>query len=79
MYDFILDKGCLDCILTGPQGLDLCDKALTEIYKTLKVNGIFYMISVGKPEERISTIIKTHKWQIEIEKISNCLMLILLL
>jgi len=79
MYDFILDKGCLDCILTGPQDLDLCDKALTEIYKTLKVNGIFYMISVGKPEERISTIIKTHKWQIEIEKISNCLMLILLL
>jgi len=70
MYDFIFDKGCLYCILTGPQGLEICEIAITEIYKSLKVNGIFYMISIGKPEERIS-IIKPQKWQMEVELISK--------
>merc|ERR1711998_13782 len=44
-YDFIIDKGCLDCILCGEKSTSNLDAALAECARVLKPGGMLLSIS----------------------------------
>lgn len=72
-YDVVIDKGCLDCILSDPKNAqEKFSAAIKEIYKTMKKDGILYYLSTAKPEKRISFLTNTnHNAKVEIEEISK--------
>jgi len=71
-YDYVIDKACIDCLLTANDGEDNFIKALTEINISLKENGIFYYFSNGKPDKRISLLTRVFRdCKIDIEEIGN--------
>ncbi|EGR33567.1 protein kinase domain protein [Ichthyophthirius multifiliis] len=51
-FDFVIDKGTLDCILCGECSTANSYKALQEIYRVLTNKGIYFLISYGSPENR---------------------------
>ena len=72
-YDIIIDKGCLDCIMTESTQENADSKminSLKEINKIMSDNGTFYYFSTGKPEKRISYLSQVFNCKIEIEEIS---------
>jgi hypothetical protein len=72
-YDKVIDKGCLDCIMTNPKNPEENFKTcLQEIFRSMKINGVFYYISTSKPDKRISLITSASlNLKIEIEEISK--------
>ena len=72
-YDIVIDKACLDCLLTSNEGNeDNFIKALNEINNSLKENGIFYYFSSGKPDKRISLLTRVFRdCKIDIEEIGK--------
>jgi hypothetical protein len=75
-YDLIIDKGCLDCLMTDNQyAVHSFTNGIREIYKCLKPESeLFVYISTGRPDKRISLSTGTEfKVKIDIEEIGNCL------
>ena len=74
-FDIIIDKGCLDCILSEPiNGENKFLAALTNIIGSLdEKGGIFYYFSSGKIEDRINLFYKVPKikFKFEIVDINN--------
>ena len=59
LFNVILDKGCLDCILSDPKnGEDKFVNTLNGLIGSLKSKGIFYYFSDGKIEDRINLLFK---------------------
>ena len=52
-FDVVLDKGTLDAIICGDEGVCFPDKVISEIYRVLKENGLYICITYGKPEARM--------------------------
>ena len=52
-FNVVIDKACLDAILTGDQAVDNYEKVLNEIHRVLTPEGIFINISYGVPEARL--------------------------
>ncbi len=73
-YDIIIDKGCLDCILSEPNQEISEEKfisSLKEINKMmLSDNGKFYYFSSSKPDRKIGYLSAVFNGKIEIEEIS---------
>lgn len=71
-YDYVIDKACIDCLLTASDGEESFVKALTEINISLKENGIFYYFSTGKPDKRVSLLTRVFRdCKIDIEEIGK--------
>jgi len=71
-YDFVIDKACIDCLLTASDGEESFVKALNEINSSLKENGTFYYFSTGKPDKRVSLLTRVFRdCKIDIEEIGN--------
>lgn len=71
-YDIIIDKACLDCVLSDPDGEEKFKACIHEVLNALTINGIFYYISTGKPDRRINMITSVDvNLKIDIEEISN--------
>jgi hypothetical protein len=73
-YQIIVDKACLDCILSDPDSKKSEESfinALTEIKKALSENGTFYHFSTATPEKRVSLLTRVFNCKIDIEEISN--------
>jgi len=51
-FEFIFDKGCLDCILCNSNALKLAKTFMSNIYRFLAPGGIYVSISYGTPETR---------------------------
>lgn len=55
VYDYVIDKGCIDCILSDPEDSEKKFKdALNNIIKGLKPGGKFYYFSYAKIGDRIN-------------------------
>ena len=62
-FDVIIDKGCLDCILSDPKnGEEKFIKALTNLSTWLEGNnGVLYYFSNGKMDDRSQLFVKVNK------------------
>lgn len=49
-YDVALDKACLDCVLTADDGAKRMRKALHEIDRILKPDGVYIVMSHNSPD-----------------------------
>jgi len=71
-YDYVVDKACIDCLLTTNEGEDNFINALIEINISLKENGSFFYFSTGKPDKRISLLTRVFReCKIDIEEIGE--------
>ena len=53
MFDFIFDKGTLDCLLSGYLSKKQALKYLSKIHGALAAGGVYFYITNGKPENRL--------------------------
>lgn len=68
-FDYIIDKGCLDCLLSDPdKAEERFITAMNRIVRSLEPEGVFFYFSTGKPEERANLLfkIKSIKYQISV-------------
>ena len=52
-FDLVIDKGLLDTILCGENAEIEASKLTKEVTRVLKPNGIYFLISLGSPKERL--------------------------
>jgi hypothetical protein len=70
LFSIIIDKGCLDCILSDPKyGEEKFIKALDYIMFVLTKKGIFYYFSDGKIENRINLFYRVPNIRYRVETI----------
>ncbi len=70
LFSVIIDKGCLDCILSDPKyGEEKFVKTLDFLVFSLVQNGIFYYFSNGKVENRINLFYRVPGIKYKVETI----------
>jgi hypothetical protein len=72
-YDIVIDKGCIDCILSDSDKLadiNMSD-AMKEIKKIMTENAYFYNFSTVRPEKKVPIINASFNSKIDIEEISK--------
>ncbi|CDJ47393.1 Methylase, related [Eimeria brunetti] len=71
-FDFVIDKGTLDCILCGEKSFENVHKALTHISQVLKPGGVYMMISYGSPMFRLNHLQKKELgWTVELQTLEK--------
>ncbi|CDI76350.1 hypothetical protein, conserved, partial [Eimeria acervulina] len=71
-FDFVIDKGTLDCILCGEKSFENVHKALTLISQILKPGGVYMMISYGSPVFRLNHLQKKElQWTVELQTLEK--------
>ena len=71
-FDVIIDKGTLDSVLCGESATEGIHKALKEVTRVLKSDGVFVCVSYGIPEYRLPYFENTDgRWSVEIQKIKK--------
>lgn len=58
IFDLIVDKSTIDALLCGDNSFINVAIMTKEIIRTLKVGGIYMIISYGPPENRIFHLVK---------------------
>ncbi|EQC31325.1 hypothetical protein SDRG_10927 [Saprolegnia diclina VS20] len=53
-FDSVFDKGTMDSILCGEGSTANVAKMCQEVYRVLKPNGVFFIVSYGVPDNRLS-------------------------
>jgi len=57
-FDLVVDKSTIDALLCGDNSFINVAIMTKEIIRTLKVGGIYMIISYGQPENRIFHLVK---------------------
>lgn len=57
-FDLTVDKSTIDALLCGDNSFINVAIMLKEIIRTLKVGGIYMIISYGQPENRVFHLVK---------------------
>ena len=71
-FDVVLDKGTFDSVLCGEGATEAIHKALKEVSRVLKSNGVFICVSYGVPEYRLPYFENSEiRWTIDIQKIKK--------
>lgn len=71
LFDTVLDKGTLDCILCGDNSVPNAAKMMAEIFRVLKPGGHYMVISYGDPEYR-KKYLETQQWEnIAVDKLAK--------
>ncbi|CDJ56055.1 hypothetical protein, conserved [Eimeria maxima] len=71
-FDFVIDKGTLDCILCGEKSFENAHKALTHISQVLKPGGVYMMISYGLPVFRLNHLQKKELgWTVDVQTLEK--------
>lgn len=56
-FDLIIDKSTIDALLCGDFSFMNVAQMTKEIQRTLKVGGIYFIISYGEPENRMPHLV----------------------
>jgi len=69
LFDVVLDKGCIDCMVCVPAGLDSSKEyirlCLSEVARVLKVGGYYVLVSCGiTPEGFVSFQVEKFGWKV---------------
>ena len=59
-FDVVIDKSTIDALLCGEHAYMNVAKMTREISRVLKTSGIYFIISYGKPENRILHLERDH-------------------
>ncbi|KAL8437842.1 hypothetical protein Efla_000962 [Eimeria flavescens] len=71
-FDFIIDKGTLDCILCGEKSFENIHKALTLISQLLSPGAVYLMMSYGSPMFRLNHLQKAEfGWTVELQTLEK--------
>ena len=69
-FDAVIDKGTLDSILCGEGSTSNVGKALSEITRVLKPNGVLLMLSYGIPDNRLSYLDNdAYHWSVQVHTV----------
>ena len=55
-FDFIFDKGLLDCILSGYSSSKKSEEYLQKVYNTLSPDGTYFYVTNGKPKTKLKIL-----------------------
>ncbi|KAG6582148.1 EEF1A lysine methyltransferase 4, partial [Cucurbita argyrosperma subsp. sororia] len=58
-FDTVLDKGTLDSLLCGNNSRQNATKMLDEVWRVLKENGVYILVTYGAPSYRLSLLRRT--------------------
>lgn len=47
-FDYVIEKGMIDAVLTQSQSSDMVEQILSEVYRVLTVQGVFISFQYGK-------------------------------
>ncbi|GMH71701.1 hypothetical protein TrRE_jg8614 [Triparma retinervis] len=71
-FDAVVDKGCLDTLLTGEASEDNANKFCSHVARILKPGGVYMCVSVGIPSERMPILgNEDFSWSVEFETLSK--------
>ena len=71
-FDVVIDKGTLDSLLCGDSSGPNSIKALNEIYRVLKPNGVYICVTYGLPEQRVNVFKRADfKWTPIVHKVTK--------
>ena len=71
-FDAVIDKGTLDSILCGEGSTSNVGKALSEITRVLKPNGVLLMLSYGIPDNRLSYLDNdAYHWSVQVHTVQS--------
>jgi ubiquinone/menaquinone biosynthesis C-methylase UbiE len=69
-YDAVIDKGTMDSILCGEGSTANVSKMAQEIYRVLKPNGVYFIVSYGVPDNRLSYLEnKELQWKVTVHTV----------
>ena len=69
-FDAVIDKGTIDSILCGEGSTSNVGKALSEITRVLKPNGVLLMLSYGIPDNRLSYLDNdAYHWSVQVHTV----------
>ncbi|TDH66641.1 hypothetical protein CCR75_009790 [Bremia lactucae] len=69
-YDAVVDKGTMDSILCGEGSTTNVAKMCQEIHRVLKPNGLYFIVSYGAPENRLSYLENQElHWKVEVHTV----------
>lgn len=72
VYDIIIDKATLDCVLTGENSFQRAGQLLQNACLGLKEGGVYCLVSHGMPDTRVGYLKgKALRWSIEHTKIAK--------
>ena len=63
-FDIIIDKALFDTLLCYENNLNKVEEYLSEIYRVIKLNGVFIIISHGLPLSRLDYF-DQEKWIVD--------------
>lgn len=55
-FDIVFDKGTIDAIICHPNGAEKVSQTLKEVFRVLKTNGKFVVITFESPAKRLKTL-----------------------
>jgi EEF1A lysine methyltransferase 4 len=64
----VIDKACIDAILSGYAGEEQAMEYLNEVYRVLKPGGVFALVSYRPPESR-NRLLSRFKWSINSHRV----------
>ena len=69
-FDAVLDKGCLDTLLTGEKSHSNANRFCAQVARILKPGGVYMCVSIGTPSERLPILSnQDFSWSITTETI----------
>ena len=70
-YNTVLDKGTLDCILSGDNSVPNAAKMMSEVFRVLAPGGHYMVITYGDPDVR-KKYLETQPWSsISVDKLAK--------
>lgn len=72
-YDAVVDKGTLDSILCGESSTANVAKMCANIARVLKATGVYFVVSYGIPENRLSYLEnEAYGWTVTVHTVGAC-------
>ncbi|KAJ6720890.1 S-ADENOSYL-L-METHIONINE-DEPENDENT METHYLTRANSFERASES SUPERFAMILY PROTEIN [Salix viminalis] len=72
-FDAVIDKGTLDSILCGNDSRNNAPKMLKEVWRVLKDNGVYILVTYGAPVYRLQLLRDSCSWRIKLHVIDKLL------
>lgn len=71
-FDAAIDKGTMDSVLCGEGSTANVGKMCSEITRVLKPNGVFFMLSYGTPDNRLSYLENDeYGWKVTVHTVAK--------
>jgi EEF1A lysine methyltransferase 4 len=71
-FDCIIDKALFDSLLCGENNFDSVQRAVREVYRTLKSGGHYIMVSHGPPNTRMHHLNPSSiRWDVEVVELEK--------